>query len=46
MTLGSRIARPDGMEDHHLFQSTSRSRRTASLVGFFDLNQTFDGHLR
>jgi hypothetical protein len=24
-------------------QSSSRSRRTASLAGFFDLSQTFDG---
>jgi hypothetical protein len=30
----------------HEPQSSSRSRRTASQAGFFDLSQTFDGPLR
>ena len=32
--------------DHHTFHSSSRSRRTASLCGFFDLSHVFDRPLR
>jgi hypothetical protein len=37
------------VEAHHVDaadHSSSRSRRTASLVGFFDLTHTFDRPLR
>ena len=43
--------RPALRDDHkavgiQVFHSSSRSRRTAALAGFFDLSHVFDGPLR